>query len=184
MLTPQNIKINITPEKVWTILAVIDDFVEDSDTEFVVENEKNEEGGSLDSPYNNHAHAIVYDKIESVDGVDDQDKCPSEEKKISAKERNLVTYAKHTRTRNKLKCDGDVLIPICPLDDPPMVFQKVFDFDEFQQHLIIEMERYATQKDRSFVISLDMFDLSLVLVFPTTIILGNRKPLSFSKLCD
>ena len=68
-------------------------------------------------------------------------------KKISAKERNWISYTKHVRTQNKPKYDCDVLIPIDPLDDPLTLFQKIIDFNEFLQHLKIELERYATQKD-------------------------------------
>ena len=43
MLALQNIIINLTHEKLWTIFDVIEDFMDDSDTKFVVKNEKNNE---------------------------------------------------------------------------------------------------------------------------------------------
>ena len=51
MPLPQNIPINITPENVWTVLDAVEsdfdndlaDVMEDSDTEFVVENEQKDD---------------------------------------------------------------------------------------------------------------------------------------------
>ena len=73
MPLPQNIPINITPENVWAILDSVEsdyeddlaDVMEDSGTEFVVENneekyeDQDEEGNSLDSLNYNELHAIV-----------------------------------------------------------------------------------------------------------------------------
>ena len=73
MPLPQNIPINITPENVWAILDSVEsdyeddlaDVMEDSGTEFVVENneekyeDQDEEDNSLDSLNYNELHAIV-----------------------------------------------------------------------------------------------------------------------------
>ena len=73
MPLPQNIPINITPENVWSILDSVEsdyeddlaDVMEDSGTEFVVENneekyeDQDEEDNSLDSLNYNELHAIV-----------------------------------------------------------------------------------------------------------------------------
>lgn len=57
--------------------------MKDFDTEFVFEDEKNKERNSLDSPSKILSHAIVNDKIEFVDDVND--KYLSVEKKIIQK---------------------------------------------------------------------------------------------------
>ena len=57
--------------------------MKDFDTEFVFEDEKNKERKSLDSPSKILSHAIVNDKIEFVDDVND--KYLSVEKKIIQK---------------------------------------------------------------------------------------------------
>lgn len=57
--------------------------MKDFDTEFVIEDKKNKERKSLDSPSKILPHAIVNDKIEFVDDVND--KYLSVEKKIIQK---------------------------------------------------------------------------------------------------
>ena len=57
--------------------------MKDFDTEFVIEDKKNKERKSLDSPSKILPHAIVNDKSEFVDDVND--KCLSVEKKIIQK---------------------------------------------------------------------------------------------------
>lgn len=57
--------------------------MKDFDTEFVIEDKKNKERKSLDSPSKIVPHAIVNDKIEFVDDVND--KYLSVEKKIIQK---------------------------------------------------------------------------------------------------
>ena len=56
MPLPQNIPINITPENVWAVLEVVEsdfeddlaDVMEDSDTEFVVEDGQNDDNKDED----------------------------------------------------------------------------------------------------------------------------------------
>ena len=82
---PWSIPINLTSENVWLILDSVKSYFEeeltdvmkDSDTEFVVEDDY------LDKPTNNQPHAIVNDKIDN--NANDQDKFPSQEKKLSKK---------------------------------------------------------------------------------------------------
>ena len=49
-----------------------------------------EEEELLDQPNSFQSHAIMHDNIESVDGVNDREKCLSEEKKITKKKKNTL----------------------------------------------------------------------------------------------
>ena len=98
---PQNIPINITTENVWTILHSVEsdyekelvDVMEDSNTEFIVEDKENEGEQFLYST-NTQPHVIIHDKTESVKDVDNRNECPSEEKKIIEKKYIIDTIYK------------------------------------------------------------------------------------------
>ena len=87
----QNIPINVTLENVWVVSDSVEsdykndlaDVIEDSDTEFVAEDNQDKhenqdkEDNSLDS-HNNQHHAIVHESTSAVD-TNVQNKCTSEE---------------------------------------------------------------------------------------------------------
>ena len=87
----QNIPINVTLENVWVISHSVEsdykndlaDVIEDSDTEFVAEDNQDKhenqdkEDNSLDS-HNNQHHAIVHESTSAAD-TNVQNKCTSEE---------------------------------------------------------------------------------------------------------
>lgn len=77
--------------------------MKDFDTEFVFEDEKNKERKSLDSPSKILSHAIVNDKIEFVDDVND--KYLSVEKKNHPKKLHWTKSAKYIWTQNECKFD-------------------------------------------------------------------------------
>lgn len=64
--------------------------------------------------------------------------------KITRNEIHL-TSTKDINTQNECKYDDKILTAINPSDNPPKVFEKVIDFDEFPQHLKIYSEKYASQ---------------------------------------
>ena len=87
MSLPQNIPINITPENVWAVLDAVEsdfeddlaDVMEDSDTEFVVEDEQKNDDKDEDhaantsiSDTNQTLHAIAHDSAKD-DDTDVQD---------------------------------------------------------------------------------------------------------------
>ena len=97
---PQNMPISITSENVQAILDSVEsdhgnylnDAMEDSYTEFVVEDnedkhkDQDKEDNLLDTPYYNQPRAIVFN---SADGTNIQSNCPYKEKENGQKEIDL-----------------------------------------------------------------------------------------------
>ena len=94
------------------------------------------------------------------------------------------------QARNYIKhsCDGKALILIDLLDNPLTVLEKLIELDEFLPYLKIDSERYTSLNSSRFVISFE--ELRVFIGFHFSIgyhklvlnVLGNRRPLCFSKL--
>ena len=168
MPLPQHIPINITPENVWAVLDAVEsdyeddlaDVMEGSDTEFVVEDEEkedyqdegDEENADNSIPETNQTlHTIVHDmnttddeedKVQSRDEViGNADGDGNKNKKDTIKEIHWTKSTKYIPAQEECKLDGEVPTDIHPLDNPPKVFEKLLNFDEFLQHLKLESER-------------------------------------------
>ena len=164
MPLPQNIPITITPENVWAVLDSVEsdfedelaDVMEDSDTEFVIEDEEiddnpdkeNEKNTDIsNSPDTNETlHAIVHERNTTKNDV---------EANNTMKEIHWTKSTEYISVQKKCELDGEVLLDINPLDNPLKVFDKLLKFDEFLQHLKLESERYAAQNGRTFKVSID-----------------------------
>ena len=125
--------------------------MEDSDTEFVVEDnqekheDQDEEDNSLDSHNYNQHHAIVHESTYAVD-TNVRNKCTFKENENIGNEIDLTKFANYIKIQNDCKLNSEVLIEIFPLDNSLNVFEKLINFDE--------SERYASQNGRTFVVSL------------------------------
>ena len=105
----QNIPINVTLENVWIVSDSVEsdykndlaDVIEDSDTEFVAEDNQDKpenqdkEDNSLDS-HNNQHHAIVHESTSAVD-TNVQNKCTSEENENIRKEIHWTKSANYIK---------------------------------------------------------------------------------------
>ena len=180
MPLPQNIPINITPENVCAIIdAVESDFeddlanvMEDSDTEFVVEdeqkdNEKDEdqEADTSISDISEILHAIVRNSAKD-DDTDVQDSKVNQSSnvldsaaKIKYDTLKEIHWTKCTRYINAqkecTKFNGEVLLDINPLENPLKVFEKLINQDEFPHHLKLDAETYAAQNGKIVEVSMD-----------------------------
>ena len=145
MPLPQNIPINITPEDIWAVLDVVEsdfeddlaDVMEDSDAEFVVEDEQkgddkdeDQEADTSISDTNQSLHAIVHDSAKDND-TDVQDEKINESSNVvdsaaKSKDDTLkeIDWIKSTRHINAqkhcTKFNGKVLLGIDPLDNNPL----------------------------------------------------------------
>ena len=176
MLLPQNIPIKITLENVWAVLDAVEsdfeddlvDVMEDSDTEFVVEDkqkDKDQEANTSISDTNQTLHVIVHDSTKDGE-TDVQDEKISESSNVvdsaaKSKDDTLkeIHCTKSTRYINAqkecTKFNGEVLLDIDPLDNPLKVFEKLINLDGFLHHLKLESERYAAQNGKNFEVSID-----------------------------
>ena len=68
--------------------------------------------------------------------------------------------------------------------NPFMSLKKLFNFDNFLQHLKLESERYASQNGRTFTVSVDKLWAVIGIISLSPIVLGNRKSFRLSKLCS
>ena len=162
MPLPQKIPVDITPQNVWAILDSVDsdfedelaDVMEDSDTEFVVEDnetedeqnfvmERNSENSNLT---NEKPHAIVHDSKSS------KETSPIVE---TVKPIHWTNSTKYIQTRKECEHNGKVRLEIHPLDSPLNVFDKLLHLENFLQHLKSEAEAYAAQNGRVFEVSLE-----------------------------
>ena len=173
MPLPQNIPINITPENVWAVLDAVEsdfeddlaDVMEDSDTEFVVEDEEKDEDqerdteAAISSNTNQTPHAIVHDLTEGAgDDVlkDDLNEISgsvanaAKNKDDGMKEIHWTKSTKYIQAQKECRHNGEVLLDIDPLDNPLKVFEKLVNLDEFLHHLKVESERYAVHIGRNF----------------------------------
>ena len=145
MPLPQNIPINITPEDIWAVLDVVEsdfeddlaDVMEDSDAEFVVEDEQkgddkdeDQEADTSISDTNQSLHAIVHDSDKDND-TDVQDEKINESSNVvdsAAKSKGdtlkEIDWIKSTRYINGqkqcTKFNGKVLLGTDPLDNNPL----------------------------------------------------------------
>ena len=185
---------NVTPENVWAISDSVEsdykndlaDVMEDSDTEFVVEDnqekheDQDEEDNSLDSHNYNQHHAIVHESTYAVD-TNVRNKCTFKENENIGNEIDLTKFANYIKIQNDCKLNSEVLIEIFPLDNSLNVFEKLINFDE--------SERYASQNGRTFVVSLHELWTFIVCywISQTTdppILLEIRKSFGACKLCS
>ena len=145
MPLPQNIPINITPEDIWAVLDVVEsdfeddlaDVMEDSDAEFVVEDEQkgddkdeDQEADTSISDTNQSLHAIVHDSAKDND-TDVQDEKINESSNVvdsaakskddTLKEIDWIKSTRHINAQKQCtKFNGKVLLVIDPLDNNPL----------------------------------------------------------------
>ena len=145
MPLPQNIPINITPEDIWAVLDVVEsdfeddlaDVMEDSDAEFVVEDEQkgddkdeDQEADTSISDTNQSLHAIVHDSAKDND-TDVQDEKINESSNVvdsaakskddTLKEIDWIKSTRHINAQKQCtKFNGKVLLGIDPLDNNPI----------------------------------------------------------------
>ena len=142
---------------IWQML------MEDSDTEFVVEDEqkdddkdKDQEADTSISDRNQSLHAIEHDSAKDNDtDVQDEKINESSNNVDSAAKRKDDTlkeihWTKSSRYVNAqkecTKFNGEVLLDIDLLDNPLKVFEKLMNFGELLLHLKLESERYCCSK--------------------------------------
>ena len=180
MPLPQNVPVNITPENVWTALGAVEsdfeddlaDVMEDSDTEFVVEDEQKDDDKDEDqevdtsiSDIHQSLHVTVHDSAKDND-TDVQDGKIYESSNVmdsaaKSKDETLkeIHWTKSTRYINAqkecTKFNGVVLLHVDPLDNPLKVFEKLINVDEFLHHLKLESERYTAPNGRTFEVPMD-----------------------------
>ena len=148
------------------------DVMEDSDTEFVVEDEqkdddkgKDQEADTSISDTNQTLHAILHDSSKD-DDTDVQDEEINESSNVvnsaakskddTLKELHWIKSTRYTNAPQKCtKFNGEMLLYIDPLDNPLKVFEKLLNLDEFLHHLKLESERYAVQNGKTFEVSMD-----------------------------
>ena len=159
---PQKIPVDITSQNVRAILDSVDsdfedelaDVMEDSDTEFVVEDnetedeqnfvmERNSENSNLT---NEKPHAIVHDSKSSKETSSIVE---------TVKHIHWTNSTKYIQTRKECEHNGKVRLEIHPWDSPLNVFDKLLHLENFLQHLKSEAEAYAAQNGRVFEVSLE-----------------------------
>ena len=167
----QNIPINIAPENVWAVSDAVEtdfkddlpDVMEDSDTEFVVEDEQKDDDKDEDqeadtsiSDTNQTLCAILNDSAKD-DDTDVQDEKISEfsnflNSATKSKDDTLkeINWTKSTRYINGqkecTKFDGEVLLG---------AFEKLINLDELPHHLKLKSRKCASQNGKTFEVSMD-----------------------------
>ena len=170
MPLPQNIPVNITPGNFWAVLDAVEsdfeddlvDVMQDSDTEFVVEDEQKDDDKNEDQKSNtsiNQAlHAIVHDSAKD-DDTDVQDENINESSNVvdsvvKSKDDTMkeIHWIKSTwyinAQKGSTKFNSEELLDTDPLDHPLKVFEKLINLDQFLHHLKLESERYAAQNGK------------------------------------
>lgn len=121
----------------------IDNLLEDSDTEFVAEEEIPEDNEET------HHQVLIPEAVLHVKSESSQ---PPAKKRLKAKiaEMKWSRKAKFTKPA-ECKLEATVLLDLPELANPLQIFERTTDFDKLLQHICEQTNLYAAQNGREFI---------------------------------